>query len=111
MRFGFYDEFRPCLVQPDGVVDISDLIGAFPGAPPQYVLEMLINKFDELRSALEKAQASGKTIPLSQVRLRAPVPRPGKVLCGRRNFKEGIPLDPPGPLRTLSRVRAVLLVM
>src|SRR5919106_1253665 len=61
MRFGFYNDFRPCLVEDDGVIDISDLIGAFPGAP---------------------------------------LPRPGKVLCGRRNFKEGVPLDPPGPLRT-----------
>jgi 2-keto-4-pentenoate hydratase/2-oxohepta-3-ene-1,7-dioic acid hydratase in catechol pathway len=100
MRFGFYDEFRPCLVKQDGVVDISDLVGAFPGAPPQYVLETFINKFDQLRGALHKLESGGKTIPLSQVKLRAPVPRPGKVLCGRRNFKEGIPLDPPGPLRT-----------
>jgi 2-keto-4-pentenoate hydratase/2-oxohepta-3-ene-1,7-dioic acid hydratase in catechol pathway len=100
MRFGFYDEFRPCLVQQDGVVDISDLVGAFPGAPPQYVLETLINKFDALCGALKDAQAKGKTIPIAQIKLRAPVPRPGKVLCGRRNFMEGIPLNPPGPLRT-----------
>lgn len=100
MRFGFYDEFRPCLVKQDGVVDISDLVEAFSGAPPQYVLETLISKFVSLRGALQHAQANGKTIPLAQVRLRAPVPRPGKVLCGRRNFKEGVPLDPPGPLRT-----------
>ena len=100
MRFGFYDEFRPCLVRQDGVIDISELVSAFPGAPPQCMLETLINKFDQLRSALQEAQSNGKTIPLSQVRLRAPVPRPGKVLCGRRNFKEGVPLDPPGPLRT-----------
>ena len=92
MRFGFYNEFRPCLVRQDGVIDISELVGAFPGAPPQCVLETLINKFDQLRSALQEAQSNGKTIPLSQVRLRAPVPRPGKVLCGRRNFKEGVPL-------------------
>jgi 2-keto-4-pentenoate hydratase/2-oxohepta-3-ene-1,7-dioic acid hydratase in catechol pathway len=100
MRFGFFDEFRPCLVKQDGVVDISDVVGAFAGAPPQYVLETLINKFDSLRTALQRVQSNGTTIPLSQVRLRAPVPRPGKVLCGRRNFKEGVPLDPPGPLRT-----------
>ena len=100
MRFGFYDDFRPCLVKSDGVVDITDLIGAFSGAPPQCVLETLIGKFDASRPQMEKAQANGKSIPLAQVKLRAPVPRPGKVLCGRRNFKEGVPLDPPGPLRT-----------
>ena len=63
MRFGFYDEFRPCLVKPEGVVDIADLVGAFPAAPPQYVLETLINKFAALRGALEEAQAQGKTPP------------------------------------------------
>jgi 2-keto-4-pentenoate hydratase/2-oxohepta-3-ene-1,7-dioic acid hydratase in catechol pathway len=100
MRFGFYDEFRPCLVKHEGVIDISDLVGVFSGAPPQYVLETLINKFGQLRGALQEAQSNGTAIPLAQVRLRAPVPRPGKVLCGRRNFKEGVSLDPPGPLRT-----------
>lgn len=100
MKIGFYDEFRPCIVKDDGVVDISALVGTIDGAPPQLVLETLIGRFDALRPSLEKAAASGKTIPLSQVRLRAPVPRPGKVLCGQRNFKEGVPLDPPGPLRT-----------
>lgn len=100
MKIGFYDEFRPCIVQRDGVVDIRDLVGAFPEAPPQFVLETLINKFESLRSALKDAEATGKTIPMSKVRLRAPVPRPGKVLCGQRNFKEGVALDPPGPLRT-----------
>jgi 2-keto-4-pentenoate hydratase/2-oxohepta-3-ene-1,7-dioic acid hydratase in catechol pathway len=100
VKIGFYDEFRPCIVKQDGVVDISDLVGSFPGAPPQFVLETLIAKFESLRGALDKAQSAGKVIPMAQVRLRAPVPRPGKVLCGQRNFKEGVPLDPMGPLRT-----------
>ena len=70
-------------------------LALLPGAPPQHVLETSINKFEGLRAALNDAAARGKVIPLAQARLRAPVPRPGKVLCGRRNFKEGIPLDPP----------------
>ena len=99
MKLGFYNEFKPCIVKNDGVVDISAEIGASADLPPQQVLEKLINNFDKLKPALEKA-AERKSIPFSQAKLRAPVPRPGKVLCGERNYMEGVPINPPGNMKS-----------
>ena len=99
MKIGFYDDFKPCILTDGGVVDITAQVGHLDEGDPQTYMERIISDFDSLRPALEQA-ASGAATPLDQVRLRAPLPRPGKVLCGEGNFKEGVDIDPPKPLRT-----------
>ena len=100
MKIGFYNDYRPCLVKEDGVVDITAQTGELPGGSAQLWLERLIENWDTLRPNLEQAAREGTTIPLDQVQLRAPLPRPGKVINGRTNFMEGVPIDPPRPLQT-----------
>jgi 2-keto-4-pentenoate hydratase/2-oxohepta-3-ene-1,7-dioic acid hydratase in catechol pathway len=48
----------------------------------------IIDGFDRLRPALEKLAKDGKAIPASEVRLRAPLPRPGKILACIANYWE-----------------------
>ena len=100
MKIGYYDDFRPCIVKPNGVVDITEQVKALDEGVPQLLMEKIITQFDSLRPALEQQDAAGTVIPMGQVRLRAPLPRPGKVLCGEGNFMEGVPITPPRPLRT-----------
>ncbi|MBI4339242.1 MAG: fumarylacetoacetate hydrolase family protein [Chloroflexi bacterium] len=100
MKIGFYDDFRPCILRESGMVDISREVRALQGGSPQLLLENIIANFQLLRPRLERLQARGKVIPLGQVRLRPPVPRPGKVLCGQGNFMEGVPVSPVRPLST-----------
>jgi 2-keto-4-pentenoate hydratase/2-oxohepta-3-ene-1,7-dioic acid hydratase in catechol pathway len=100
MKIGFYGDFRPCLVKPDGVVDISSEVSDLPAGSPQLLLEGIINNWSALRPRLEGLWQSGTVIPMAQVRLRPPVPRPGKVLMGNANYMEGVKIDPPRPLVT-----------
>ena len=123
MKIGFYNDFKPCIVKPDGVVDISDVVSSIGfqplgGTTPmgvrsvgagsriqsltahQLSLEALLTHFDEVRDRLAALEQSGAVIPHDQVRMRQPVPRPGKVLCGQGNYMEGVKLDPPRPLQT-----------
>lgn len=90
MRIGFYNDFRPCVITDRGVVDITDTAGVPAGITPQARLEYIITNFDSLRSKLEAAAASGQAQPLANVRLRPPVPRPGKMLMGQGNYMEGV---------------------
>ena len=99
MKIGFYNEFKPCIIVDGGVIDVSAEVGAIEGFSPQAVLEKIIANFATLKPAFQKA-ASRTPTPLASVRLRAPVPRPGKVLCGERNYSEGVRFDSPGPLQT-----------
>ncbi len=100
MKIGFYDDFRPCIVKPDGVVDVTGQVRALQGASPQILLENLITNWLSFRFRLQDLEQRGPVIPLDQVRLRPPVPRPGKVLCGNANFMEGVRINPPRPLHT-----------
>ena len=100
MKIGFYNDFRPCLVKENGVVDIVAQTGELPGGSAQLWLENLILGWSSLRPALADAWETGSVIPLQDVRLRPPVPRPGKVINGRTNFMESVKITPPRPLQT-----------
>jgi 2-keto-4-pentenoate hydratase/2-oxohepta-3-ene-1,7-dioic acid hydratase in catechol pathway len=100
MKIGFYDDFKPCVLRDDGVVDISAVVADLPNVRPQILLEEIITNWDSLRPRIEAAANAGPVIPRSQVQLRSPVPRPGKVIMGEGNYMEGVPVSPPRPLRT-----------
>ena len=46
---------------------------------------------ESLKGGLQKALEEGKGVPLSSVKLRAPVPRPGKILAMGGNFVRAVP--------------------
>ncbi|MBM2827315.1 MAG: hydrolase protein [Dehalococcoidia bacterium] len=100
MKIGFYNDFRPCILKDNGVVDITSAVSGLQGGSPQLTLENIIINWQFLRPRLDQLQEDGTVIPMSSVRLRVPVPRPGKVLCGRGNFMEGVKITPMRPMQT-----------
>src|SRR5690242_14236472 len=80
------EEPIPGLLTDRGVVDISDLTER--GYTPQLTMQTLIDGFDRLRLALERRATEGEALPLGSVHLRAPLPRPGKILCCIANYWE-----------------------
>ena len=55
---------------------------------PQLTMQGVIDEFGRLRPALEGLAADGEARPLAAVRLHAPLPRPGKILCCIANYWE-----------------------
>jgi 2-keto-4-pentenoate hydratase/2-oxohepta-3-ene-1,7-dioic acid hydratase in catechol pathway len=76
----------PGLLTERGVVDIGGLVER--SYTPQLTMQGLIDGFDRLRPTLEGRAAEADALPLSAVRLRAPLPRPGKILCCIANYWE-----------------------
>src|SRR5262245_20046801 len=76
----------PGLLTERGVVSIADV--APLAHTPQATMQALIEGFDALRSALERKAREGEAQPLEAVRLRAPLPRPGKILACIANYWE-----------------------
>ena len=66
-----------------GIVDVAPLAHT-----PQATMQALIDHFDELRPALELKARNGEARSLEEVRLRAPLPRPGKILACIANYWE-----------------------
>ena len=76
----------PGVLLDDTVVDVSDLVPRH--VAPQRVMESIIDGFDTLKPRLEARAQRGERIPLDQVRLRPPVPRPSKIMCCIANYWE-----------------------
>ncbi|HSX77381.1 MAG TPA: fumarylacetoacetate hydrolase, partial [Candidatus Saccharimonadia bacterium] len=86
MKIVLYDDSKVGLLKDGNVVDVSAVVPR--GGTPQLTIAGLIPNFQSLQGALERSLAQGQGIPLSQVQLRAPVPRPGKIVCMGGNFGE-----------------------
>ncbi len=76
----------PGILTERGVVNISSALR--PSYTPQLTMQVIIDQFDRLRPRLETLAAEGEAKPLDAVRLRAPLPRPGKILCCIANYWE-----------------------
>jgi 2-keto-4-pentenoate hydratase/2-oxohepta-3-ene-1,7-dioic acid hydratase in catechol pathway len=76
----------PGLLTERGVVGIASAVR--PGHTPQATMQGLIDDFETLRPALERLAREGEARPLAGVRLRPPLPRPGKILACIANYWE-----------------------
>ncbi len=76
----------PGLLTERGIVDVSGAVAQ--GYTPQLTMQGIIDDFDRLRPAFEKLARDGAAVPIDAVRLRAPLPRPGKILCCIANYWE-----------------------
>jgi 2-keto-4-pentenoate hydratase/2-oxohepta-3-ene-1,7-dioic acid hydratase in catechol pathway len=79
---------RPGVLTDDGVVDVSRVTEMLDGRNPQELMTQIIDEFEELRAPFEEVVDSSRPVPLDIVRLRPPLPRPGKILCCIGNYWE-----------------------
>jgi 2-keto-4-pentenoate hydratase/2-oxohepta-3-ene-1,7-dioic acid hydratase in catechol pathway len=77
---------QPGLLTERGVVSIAPAVR--PGHTPQATMQHLIDDFEGARPALEHLARTGEARPLADVRLRPPLPRPGKILACIANYWE-----------------------
>ncbi|MGO8918989.1 MAG: fumarylacetoacetate hydrolase family protein [Stellaceae bacterium] len=82
----------PGLLTERGVVDISAAVRS--SDTPQLTMEGIINDFEQLRPSLEQLARNADPVPLAAVRLRAPLPRPHKILCAIGNYWEHAQREP-----------------
>jgi len=96
MKIAVINDYRPAKVIGEGVVDLSDIVGSeIMNQRPRDRMLSFIEAFDQLRAQIEAFE--GPVIPLADVTLRAPVPRPGKLLMGQGNYHENVD-GPKAPL-------------
>jgi len=76
----------PGLITDRGVVSIAAVVPS--AASPQLTMQTIIDDFARLRPQLERLARDGAATPLGDVRLRPPLPRPGKILACIANYWE-----------------------
>ena len=88
MKLVLFDDFVPGVLSGDNVVDVSDRVSDVPHVDGQTWMSGIIARFDDYRAALEDAASSGGGVPASDVRLRAPLPEPKRMICMAGNYME-----------------------
>jgi 2-keto-4-pentenoate hydratase/2-oxohepta-3-ene-1,7-dioic acid hydratase in catechol pathway len=77
---------KPGALVENGVVDLTAVVG--PSETPQKTMESIIDRYADLRPALERTIQSAAPTPLDEVRLLPPLPRPNKIMCCIANYWE-----------------------
>jgi 2-keto-4-pentenoate hydratase/2-oxohepta-3-ene-1,7-dioic acid hydratase in catechol pathway len=103
MRLVYFNEFRLGVLKDAAVVDVTDVVADIPHLSPQDLMRGLIERFDEYRPKLEKAAAQGKGVPLADVRIRPPLPKPHNVDCMAVNYMEDGTRTEPAPINAFHK--------
>jgi len=94
MKLAFFNDYQLGVITADGIVDISDALSELSYHTPQELIRMVIEGFDDLRSTIADASENGDAIALDSISLKAPVPRPGQLVCLAGNY-----IEPDSPSR------------
>ena len=76
MKIALFDDYKLGILKGDTIIDVSSVVKDIPHLGPQDLMVGLISRFGEYKKRLEDAAASGKGVPASSVKFRAPVPKP-----------------------------------
>ncbi len=98
MKLLYFDDFKLGVLKGDAVVDVSSVVQDVPHLGPHDLISGLIARFSDYRRRLEEAAERGQGVPLSQVRVRPPLPRPYSIVCMAVNYMEDGTRSEPAPI-------------
>ena len=99
----FGEDFRLGILGGETVIDASSVGDQVPHHTPQEMMSRLIQDFDQHRSALGRLAGSSQGVPVGQVRLRAPLPRPARLVCMAVNYFEDETQTEPAPINAFNK--------
>ena len=85
------------------------MVQSIPHTGPHDLINNLIADFDNWRAKLEAAAASGTGVPISSVRIRPPLLRPGTIDCMAVNFMEDGTRDAPAPINAFNKAPGAII--
>jgi len=103
MKLAFFDDFKLGVVTGDKVVDVSDAVKDIPRMGPQDVIRGVIEQWGTYKAKLADAAAKGQGKPVSQVKFRAPLPKPENIICMAVNYMEDGTLPEPAPINAFMK--------
>lgn len=103
MKLLFFDDFKLGVLKGESVVDISDVVKDIPHTEPGNLISGLIAQFSDYRGRIESAAAQGQGTPVSQVRIRPPLPKPYNLVCMAVNYMEDGTRDAPAPINAFQK--------
>jgi 2-keto-4-pentenoate hydratase/2-oxohepta-3-ene-1,7-dioic acid hydratase in catechol pathway len=103
MKLLYYDDFKLGVLKGDAVVDVSDVVKDIPHTGPHNLISGLIERFADYKGRLEQAVSQGQGTPVSQVKFKAPLPKPYNIVCMAVNYMENGTRAEPAPINAFQK--------
>ncbi len=103
MKLMYFNDYRLGVLKGDTVVDITTLVSKIAHTGPGDLISGLIAAWAVWRAPIEKAVAEGSGLPLTQIRIRPPLPRPGNIDCMAVNYMEDGTSKEPAPINAFHK--------
>ena len=88
MKLALYDDYQLGVINGDRIANAMSAVEGMSFRRPQDMMEEVIINWDEMRARIEAAVEGQEGVALGSVRLRAPVPKPPKLICAAVNYLE-----------------------
>jgi 2-keto-4-pentenoate hydratase/2-oxohepta-3-ene-1,7-dioic acid hydratase in catechol pathway len=99
----FFNDFKLGALKGDAVVDVAETVRDIPHTGPHNLISGLIENFAAYKSRLEEAVARGTGVPVSQVKIRPPLPKPYNIVCMAVNYMEDGTRSEPAPINAFHK--------
>jgi 2-keto-4-pentenoate hydratase/2-oxohepta-3-ene-1,7-dioic acid hydratase in catechol pathway len=103
MRVLYFNDYRLGVLKGDRVVDVTSVVQNVPHTGPGNLIIGVIERWSDLRGPIDKAAASGTGLPISQVKIRPPLPKPVNVDCMAVNYMEDGTRKEPAPINAFHK--------
>jgi 2-keto-4-pentenoate hydratase/2-oxohepta-3-ene-1,7-dioic acid hydratase in catechol pathway len=99
----FFDDFKLGVLKGDTVVDVSHAVRNIPHTGPHNLISGLIEQFADHRRLLQQALEQGTGVPVGQVRIRPPLPKPYNIVAMAVNYMEDGTRAEPAPINAFHK--------
>jgi 2-keto-4-pentenoate hydratase/2-oxohepta-3-ene-1,7-dioic acid hydratase in catechol pathway len=107
MKLLYFNDYRLGVLKGERVVDVTSVVQNVPHTGPGNLIIGVIERWSDLRGPIDKAAASGSNagtgLPVAQVKIRAPLPKPVNVDCMAVNYMEDGTRKEPAPINAFHK--------
>ncbi|MFB3097078.1 MAG: fumarylacetoacetate hydrolase family protein, partial [Dehalococcoidia bacterium] len=103
MKLVFFDDFKLGVVKDGVVVDVSDAVSSIPHQEPHELINRLIAGFSDHKQKLAEVVNERTGVPLAQVKLRSPMPKPFNIVAMAVNYMEDGTRAEPAPINAFHK--------
>jgi 2-keto-4-pentenoate hydratase/2-oxohepta-3-ene-1,7-dioic acid hydratase in catechol pathway len=103
MKLLYFNDFRLGVLKGDKVVDVTPAVQNVPHTGPGNLIIGVIERWSDLRGPIDRAAGSGAGVPVAQVKIRPPLPKPVNVDCMAVNYMEDGTRKEPAPINAFHK--------
>jgi 2-keto-4-pentenoate hydratase/2-oxohepta-3-ene-1,7-dioic acid hydratase in catechol pathway len=103
MKLLFFDDFKLGVLKGDAVVDVTNTVRDIPHTGAHDLISGLIERFADYKGRLQTAVQQSSGVPVSQVRIRPPLPKPSNIVCMAVNYMEDGTRSEPAPINAFHK--------